>query len=76
MDKKVSIQVDVLVKGSLDEAAGMRGCMEEISTLDELKKLIDCLLVCNDLEITGAIKGNLVVKGTMPNMAVQATTVQ
>lgn len=75
MDKKESLQVDVLVKGSLVEANGMRGFMEQNSSLEELKKLIDLLLECKDLEITGTIKGYLVVQGATPNTAVQPTTV-
>ena len=70
MDKKVSIQVNVLAKGSLEEATGMLGFTDQISSLDELKKFIDLLLNSKDLEITGAIQGNLVVKGATPNTAV------
>jgi len=75
MDKKESIEVDVLAKGTQDEANGMRGFMEQNSSLEELKKLIDLLLECKDLEITGTIKGYLVVQGATPNTAVQPTTV-
>lgn len=75
MDKKESIEVDVLAKGTQDEANGMRGLMEQNSSLEELKKLIDLLLDCKDLEITGAIKGYLVVQGATPNTAVQPNTV-
>ena len=75
MDKKESIEVDVLAKGTQDEANGMRGFMEQVSSLDELKDLLDRLLDCKDLEITGSIKGYLLVKGTPPNTAVQPNTV-